>query len=187
VVGPGGGHKLAANAQAIADWLKAGGNLLAIGLDDQEANAFLPFKIHTKNAEHISAYFDLFEPNSLLEGVGPADLHNRDPRELPLITTGARVKGDGALATVAGMNIVFCQLAPWQWSDGAKPNVERTYRRLSFLVSRLLANMGVNGETPILARFATPIATADQAPRWRDGLYLDKPEESDDPYRFFRW
>jgi hypothetical protein len=23
--------------------------------------------------------------------------------------------------------------------------------------------------------------------RWRKGLYLDTPEEWDDPYRFFRW
>jgi len=23
--------------------------------------------------------------------------------------------------------------------------------------------------------------------RWLDGLYLDAPEEWDDPYRFFRW
>jgi hypothetical protein len=23
--------------------------------------------------------------------------------------------------------------------------------------------------------------------RWLDGLYLDVPEEWDDPYRFFRW
>jgi len=23
--------------------------------------------------------------------------------------------------------------------------------------------------------------------RCLDGLYLDKPEETDDPYRFFRW
>jgi len=23
--------------------------------------------------------------------------------------------------------------------------------------------------------------------RWLDGLYLDEPEEWDDPYRFFRW
>jgi hypothetical protein len=25
------------------------------------------------------------------------------------------------------------------------------------------------------------------ASRWLDGLYLDQPDESDDPYRFFRW
>ena len=76
---------------------------------------------------------------------------------------------------------------PWQFDYGKKPNVKRTYRRASFLVSRLLANMGVDGATPILARFPTPAAVVPPERRWRNGLYLDQPEEWDDPYRFFRW
>src|SRR5207247_569275 len=39
VVGPGGGRELAQNRMAIADWLKAGGNTLAIGLDQHNADA----------------------------------------------------------------------------------------------------------------------------------------------------
>jgi hypothetical protein len=47
--------------------------------------------------------------------------------------------------------------------------------------------LGVAGSTPLLARFRTPVE-ADKAERRRlDGLYLDVPEEWDDPYRFFRW
>ncbi len=188
VVGPGGGRKLAARASAIADWLPAGGNVLAIGLDEAEANTFLPFKVRMKKAEHIAAGFDPFDAHSLLAGVGPADVHNRDPRELPLITAGATIIGDGVLARAEGVPAVFCQLVPWQFDDyGGKPNVKRTYRRASFLVSRLLANMGVNGATPVLARFQTPVVAASPERRWRDGLYLDQPEEWDDPYRFFRW
>ncbi len=187
VVGPGGGRKLAARAPAIAGWLKAGGNLLAIGLDEQEANAFLPFEVRMKDAEHIAADFDPFDAPSLLAGIGPADVHNRDPRRLPLITTGANVIGDGVLARVQGVNVVFCQLVPWQFEDSGKPNVKRTYRRTAFLVSRLLANMGVDADTPVLARFQTPVAAARPERRWLDGLYLDRPEEWDDPYRHFRW
>jgi beta-galactosidase len=187
VVGPGGGQILASSAPAVADWLSAGGNLLAIGLDAQEANSFLPLKLQTRSAEHISGSFDLLGREPWLVGIGPADLHNRDPRDVQLTSGGAAIKGDGALATVKGMNLVFCQLAPWQWKGDGTPNVKRTYRRVAFLLSRLLANMGVRGDTPILDRFATPVATDDAIPRWRDGLYLDKPEESDDPYRFFRW
>ena len=127
--------------------------MLAIGLDEADANAFLPFKVRTKKAEHISADFDPFDAHSLLAGVGPADVHNRDPRDLPLITGGATVIGDGVLARAKGVNVVFCQLVPWQFDYGEKPNVKRTYRRASFLVSRLLANMGVDGATPVLARF----------------------------------
>ena len=73
---------------------------------------------------------------------------------MPLVIEGATIIGDGALATMEGMNVVFCQLAPWQWEGDSKPNIKRTYRRVSFLASRLLANMGVHGETPLLARFA---------------------------------
>ena len=58
VVGTGGGQKLAGNTAAIADFLRSGGNVLALGLDGAEANAFLPFKVTTKKAEHIAAYFE---------------------------------------------------------------------------------------------------------------------------------
>jgi hypothetical protein len=187
VVGPGAGEKLAPAAPALADWLKSGGHLLAIGLDEPGANAFLPFKSRMKKAEHISAHFDPFEAGSLLAGVGPADVHNREPREVPLIAAGATVIGDGVLARAESAQVVFCQLVPWQFDHEDKLNVKRTYRRASFLVSRLLANMGVHGDTPILARFSTPLSTAPGEQRWRAGLYLDQPEEWDDPYRFFRW
>jgi len=71
-----------------------------------------------------------------------------------------------------------------------------------------LGNMGVSSPTPLLSRFLTPVGgerpkpgpfvvrnddfgrAAQDAPadgRWSQGLYLDQPEEWDDPYRFFRW
>ena len=46
---------------------------------------------------------------------------------------------------------------PWFFTwPTEQQNLRRTYRRASFLVTRLLANMGVSGETPLLSRFATP-------------------------------
>jgi hypothetical protein len=54
-------------------------------------------------------------------------------------------------------------------------------------VTRLLANLGASASTPILDRFSTPVDKAKAEKRWLDGLYLDVPEEMDDPYRFFRW
>ncbi len=187
VVGPGGGEQLAASAAAIAGWLKAGGNLLAIGLDEPEARAFLPHQVEMKRAEYISTGFEPFAAGSPFAGVGPADVHNRDPRELPLVTTGAAVIGNGVLARGENMNVVFCQLVPWQFDYNTQYNLKRTYRRASCLLTRLLANMGVDGGTPVLERFSTPVAVAAPEERWLTGLYLDRPEEWDDPYRFFRW
>jgi len=358
IAGTGGGQKLAENAASIADFLKAGGHLLALGLGEQEANAFLPFKVGMKKAEHIASYFEPPAANSLLAGVAPADVHNRDPMDLPLVSGGATIIGNGVLAQNA--NVVFCQLppytlttaqgavpsfvvdgqdavegkqsvlvtlgttagaggqfgqkvnvqpevgktysfavfvkgvggpvvahleveragSPWdravkganvqipenQWTDlhvtfkcekpfpegwqayigcaqdggrfradgfrlyegdyvpwkapvgagapeaaatknlftnpgfetGMKPwyftfheqlNVRRTYRRSSFLLTRLLANMGVRAQTPLLSRFSIPVPVSPPSTegRWSQGFYLDQPEEWDDPYRFFRW
>jgi len=187
VVGPGGGQKLAAGAATIGPWLKAGGRLLAIGLDEADAAALAPLKVTMKKAEHISTYFEPFPIGSPLAGIGPADVHNRDPRQLPLVSGGAKIVGDGVLATADGAAVVFCQLVPWQFDYAKQYNLKRTYRRASFTVARLLAGMGVAGATPVLARFSSPVDGAKPEKRWLDGLYLDPPEEWDDPYRFFRW
>jgi hypothetical protein len=189
VVGPGGGKKLAGQRAEVALWVKAGGKLLALGLDEAEANSFLPVHVSTVKREHIAACFEPFGADSHLAGLSPAEVHNRDPRDLPLISEisgGATVAGDGVLATAADGNIVFCQLVPWQFDySGEKMNVKRTYRRVSCLLARLLGNMQAAGETPILERITAPVSEDEK--RWLTGLYLDLPEEWDDPYRFFRW
>ena len=361
VVGPGGNQKLAANAMAVADFLKAGGHLLALGLDQTEAQAILPFDVRMKKAQHIAAFFESAGKDSLLAGVGPADVHNRAPRDIPLVSAGATVIGDGVLAKASDANVVFSQLPPWtvsraegrlpsfvvdkdeavdgkasalltmgsvtgqgaqfgqaikggnisvgktytfaafvkplggpvtarleverpvrpwdravkgqdvqvpanRWTElhvtfkvgkpfaegwfaylscaqegarlradlfrlyegdyvpeasrerqrpeglavkqprnlltnpsfesGTKPwqfsyheqqNLRRTYRRTSFQLARLLANMGVAAPTPLLTRFRSPITSDPPEKRWLDAYYLDQPEDWDDPYRFFRW
>src|SRR5205823_3502435 len=119
------------------DWLKAGGNLLALGLDQQEADAILPFQVTFTRREHVSAFFDPNSVSSLLKGVGSADLHNRDPRELALITAKASIIGDGVMATAKEANVVFCQFLPWQFDPAAQSNLKRTFRRASLVVTRL--------------------------------------------------
>ena len=185
IVGLGGGKELSVQARSINEWLKKGGHLLAIGLDEGEANSFLPKKIVMTRAEHISSFFESAGNDSVFAGIGPADIHNREPRILPLASGGASLRGNGVLARAEETNAVFCQLVPWEF-DYKKQNTKRTYRRTSFLLSRILANMGVRGSTPLLERFYTPMITKWEK-RWLTGLYLDVPEEWDDPYRFFRW
>ena len=114
---------LAQHAPAVAQWLKAGGHLLALELDADEANKFLPSPVRTTNREHIAAYFEPPGAGSLLAGVGPADVHNRAPRELPLVTGGARVVGNGVLAQAEDLNVVFCQLAPYRVSQAQGPDL----------------------------------------------------------------
>jgi len=186
VLGPGGGQAFAKDATVLADFLKSGGNLLAIGLDQNEV-ALLPFKVTMKKAEHISSFFEPFGVSSLFAGIGPADVHNRDPRELSLVSSGAQAVGDGVLAKVENANIVFMQMPPWQFEGSRQSNLRRTFRHTSVLLDRLLANMGVAGPTPLLERFDHPADVTKTEKRWLNGFYLDQPEEWDDPYRFFRW
>ena len=186
VVGPGGGRTLSSGAAAVGTWLKSGGHVLGIGLDQQDANAFLPQKVTTATREHIAAYFEPFGAESPLAGVSPAETHNRDPRNVPLVTDGATVVGNGVLAVAEGGRVVLSQLVPWEFDySGEKMNVKRTFRRVACLTNRLLANMGAAGKTRVLEHFAKPVGEDEK--RWLEGLYLDVPEEWDDPYRFFRW
>jgi hypothetical protein len=187
VLGPGCGQAFAKDASALAGFLKSGGKLLAIGLNHDDVTALLPSKVTMRKAEHISSFFEPFAVSSLLAGIGPADVHNRDPRELSLVASGAEVVGDGVLAKAETANVVFFQMPPWQFEGSQQFNLRRTYRRASFLLARLLANSGVAGSAPLLERFNRPVDATKTEKRWLDGLYLDQPEEWDDPYRFFRW
>jgi hypothetical protein len=200
IVAAGGGEKLIENRAAVTDFIKSDGHLLALGLDQQQAKAILPFKVGMTKAEHIACYFEPPRANSLLAGIAPADLHNRDPRLLPLVSAGAAVLGDGVLAQTEKAHVVFYQFPPYDvtGAQGTTPlneqlNLRRTYRRSSFALARLLANMGISAPTPLLSRFSIPVGeghaklAATASGRWSQGLYLDQPSEWDDPYRFFRW
>jgi hypothetical protein len=81
-------------------------------------------EVTMRRAEHIASYFEPPGSHSLIAGVAPADVHNRDPRTLPLVVDGATVHGDGVLAVTN--NVVFCQLPPFQVSKamGALSSVE---------------------------------------------------------------
>jgi len=193
VVGPGGAASLAGDAGAVAKWLQAGGKLLAIGLGEQDAAALhgaaatAPLNIKLRKAEHISAFFEPPASSSPLAGIGPADIHDRDPQELFLVSAGARVVGDGIVAQADDGSFVICQMAPWQFRGSSPQNLRKTYRRSSFLMARLLANLGATSTTQIMERFHTPVDSTKMEQRWLRGLYLDDPEEWDDPYRHFRW
>ncbi len=112
VVGPGAGGRLSTHKGAIAAWLAKGGHVLALGLEQQEANSFLPGQVETKTAEHIACYFDPPAADSLLAGISPADVHSPAPIMLPLVSAGATILGDGIVGIAADANVVFCQLPP---------------------------------------------------------------------------
>jgi hypothetical protein len=187
VIAPGAGKELTDHASAIRAWITAGGALLAIGLDAATANQVLPFTIATTKTEHIASFFEPPSADSPFAGIGPADVQNRDPRDFPLITGGAAALGDGILAKSTTGTVVFCQLTPWAFDYSKQYDIKRTFRRSAFVLSRLLANLGVHAATTLLDNISTAVDASKGEKRWLNGLYLDIPEDTDDPYRFFGW
>lgn len=183
IVGPGGGRAIVPQAGALSQFLATGGHAVAIGLDRDDAKSLSPVILTQR--EHVGAVFEAPGIASPFAGVGAADTLIREPRNLRLLTAGPQSLGDGVLG--ASGNVVFCQLAPWKFDPRGTPNLKWSFRRTSVLLARVLANQGVAGATPLLDRLHTPTTPAKPEKRWLDGLYLDTPEEWDDPYRFFRW
>jgi hypothetical protein len=187
IAGPGSGKMLTNNSKSIKKWLKAGGQLFTVGLAQPELSIFFP-GIKIKKAEYIAAFFGPFEKGSPFAGIAPADVHNRAPREIPLVGSGATIAGNGVIAKDETSGAIMCQLVPWQCDyKGEQHNIKQTFRRWAFLVNRLLGNMGVASSIDFLSGFHNPVDKRKEEKRWLNGLYLDEPEEWDDPYRFFRW
>jgi hypothetical protein len=108
--------------------------------------------------------------------------------ELQKVSSGGVVMGNGILAHSEDNKVVLCQLVPWQLDYSREQhNVKQTFRRTSFMLSRLLGNLGLSASVPLLDRFKNPVVAEKAEKRWLDRLYVDIPEEWDDPYRFFRW
>ncbi len=173
---------------AIAAWLKAGGNLLAIGLDEQDANAFLPFPVRMKKAEHISADFEPFDAGSLARrGWAGGRPQPRPPGIAPRHGRCHRHRrrragpGGGLQRRLLSTRAVAVRLRRASRTSSGRIAAHRSSCRACW------PTWASSGDTPVLARFHTPVAAAAPERRWLNGLYLDQPEEWDDPYRFFRW
>ncbi len=109
-------------------------------------------------ARNLLDYVSTWKPSTRRKAIyvgDPADVHNPAPRAVPLVSAAAAI-GNGVLGKAPGANVVFCQLPPSDTGPEQR-NLKRTYRRTSFLLNRLLGNMGVAGSTPLLDRFSTTV------------------------------
>jgi len=165
VLGPGAAARLGDSAGRVAAWVKGGGYALALGLSQEEASATLALPVRMEEKEHISCFFEPPAADTVLAGVGCGDVMTRDPRTVPLVASGAAVSGDGVLAVSEHGNVAFYQLPPWQFDYARFYNTKMAFQRSSFVVSRLLGNMGVRLRTPLLERFRSPLVLPPTPPK----------------------
>ena len=170
---------------------KQAATLLALGLDQQEANAFLPMKVATRSEEHIASYFEPFGVESLLAGVGPADVHNPAPRKLPLLSGDAAI-GNGVLGKAKGANVVLLSTSALRRRHVAglatQPQANLSPHEFpADATARQHGSRRHHSAAGSLRDTGCRPRCMNAEGRWLEGLYLDVPEEWDDPYRFFRW
>jgi len=159
VVGPGGIKTLAAVQAGQVPTAR----VLVLGLEKKELLTEIP-ALQIERKEYFSGEVPPQKAGSALAGVSPAEVYDRDAREIDLITAGAEITGGGTLAVSKDGKIAFCQMVPWAFEYEKNFNLKPTYRRTSFLVSRILANLGAQAKTPLLAQFAKPLpASAERA------------------------
>ncbi|MBP5671841.1 MAG: hypothetical protein J6X49_05590 [Victivallales bacterium] len=87
-------------------------------------------------------------------------------------------------ATIYDSRVVVCiQVAPWDFDTATKPYLRTSYRRSVFTVAKILTNLGADVNNPIMQILSNP--PPDKA--WLRSYYLQTPEATDDPYRYYRW
>jgi beta-galactosidase len=114
IVGKGGVEQLQPMQTRLSQWLKSGGHLLALELSAEEINALLPVQVKTITAEYVNSFFEPPAWSSPFAGISPADVHNRDPRQIPLLVGGCESLG-GVLGQATDGHVIFCQLAPYRF------------------------------------------------------------------------
>lgn len=131
--------------------VKRGAHILALGLSREALETMLPGAFQFESGLWESDFIPDLHKYPELAGVGNADLHWR-----------GRINFDGFANNETGRALavrhigkgVFIALQSVPWKFDAKEFYYRTtIRRNSFLVSRLLANLGAGSKTGFLANF----------------------------------
>ncbi len=124
---------------------------------DQWTALYVTFKVNQPYPEGWSAYLHCGQAEARLRVDGFQLFEGKSVP--PTLDAGNR--------TVAETENLFTNSSfeagtePWffTWKT-EQQNLRKTFRRSAFLVTRLLANMGVHAQTPLLSRFATPASGA---------------------------
>ncbi len=177
ILGPG--HQTQRLDSAVA----AGADVLGLGLSPADLQRAFAERIETTEQPTISGPLSCPTPPEF-NGISSADLHWRTAPTIAALSTNASPHPALAVLRRGKGRIVLCQAAPWMFDCQKHPYLRTTHRRTTFLVSRLLANLGARADCPIIDRFAK---RPDTDRPWLGALYLQDPVAEDDPYRYYRW
>lgn len=146
VVGPG-----AAGLKSLIASLENGLNLLCLGLEGGEIDKLLPGEVKVSRSSAVPTLAK-WTGDAALAGVSNAELRWRTILEYSALQEPPEGSNEALRAISKGEGkAVFCQATPWMFDYRKKGYIRTTYRRNTFLVSRLLNNLGAGARSPVVS------------------------------------
>lgn len=130
--------------------VEAGANLLALGLNKKELETLAPGCFKLSSGDYSSDYVNNLKKVPEFAGINNAELHWRGKASFDAFdvdSQGGRALG---IARIGKGVIVAVQLPPWKF-DGNEFYNRTTVRRSTFMISRLLANLGAPSQSGLYA------------------------------------
>jgi hypothetical protein len=179
VAGPG-----ASVPPGLFQSVEQGLHVVCMGMGGAELKAWCPVPVMTVQTNACFSRIEKRPPE--LKGLSNADWawHGRLSFDALHVPAGEEGSSSAAVRVIRHGKgcVVLWQVPPWMIDEKAKPYLRTSKRRANGMAARLLANLGSAFETPLCERFTVPVEQA-----WLKSYYLDVPEASDDPYRYYRW
>jgi len=202
IVGEDAGPALTEAKDAIRRTVEGGAVVFSLPKTGEELKGWLPFEVKTEKQRVTHTIVDK-KRIPLLAGLGNSDLHWRGRIPIEVITS----RPDGSETLPTGIiqwvrrgkgQYVLCQVSPefFKYDDFKISYLKLSALRASFMLSRVLANLGAPSDVPLLDYLERPVVTPiDLTGEWKgtadekrtgEKLGFFKPEFDDGGWRAIR-
>ena len=129
-----------AEVEGLAEKVRNGLNVLAVGLGGAELEKFFPGAFKTENKKYYPDFAPGLAEEEVFRGLSNAELNFRLPRTFDGFKDNPCGGNALAVARIGKGTVVACQLVPWQVEDYFQFRTVR--RNQAYLLTRLLCNLG---------------------------------------------
>lgn len=137
--------------RSLADKVRGGLNVVALGLSGKELDSFFPGSFQTEHGSFYSDFVSGLRSVPEFDGITNAELHwrNRLTADLfPAENPGGRAL---AIRRIGKGRVIAIQSVPWKF-DSEELQFRTTRRRNAFLISRILYNLNAASNLSFLKR-----------------------------------
>ena len=140
---------VSSNPEQALKWQERGGVLLTVGLNTQDSTIIAGGNVEVKDKQGWCRLIKDFSSTNYLHGISNAELHWRTDLKYAALQNSGIFENE-AFQVLNNGKTIMCQIAPWMFDAKAKPYLRTTKRRVNFLLSQLLFNIGANANSVLL-------------------------------------